>query len=68
VARANPEQPPFEVIGVLGDIRSSSLQEEPQPMVYVAYWEQILRSAAVAVRTAADPRSAGMAEGGGPRA
>jgi putative ABC transport system permease protein len=59
--RGNPGQPPFEVIGVAGDIRGVSLQEEPGPMVYVAYWERIPRRAAIAIRTTADPRfSAGL--------
>jgi predicted permease len=56
--RGNPDQPPFEVVGVLGDVRGDSLLKEPEPMVYVALWERAPAVVSVAVRTASDPRAA----------
>jgi predicted permease len=47
---------PIEVIGVVGDIRTS-LQKTPSPTVYVPYWQIGRPGIAVVVRTAAAPLS-----------
>jgi putative ABC transport system permease protein len=56
--RGNPDQPPFEVVGVLGDVRGDSLLKEPEGMVYVALWERAPAAVSVALRTTSDPRAA----------
>ncbi|HST21470.1 MAG TPA: FtsX-like permease family protein, partial [Blastocatellia bacterium] len=53
--RANINEPPFEVIGVIADIRTISLQEKPGPMVYVPYWERLRPWASLVVRTTSNP-------------
>lgn len=56
--RGDPKAPPYEVIGVVADVRDKGLQEKPGLMVYVPYWEHTPGSAALAVRTAGDPTTA----------
>lgn len=36
--------------GVVGDVRSEDLHEEPEPLVYVALWERAPESASVVIR------------------
>jgi predicted permease len=45
-----------EVVGVTADIRSTSLDKEPVPIIYIPYWQRPRLSAALLVRTAMDPR------------
>jgi predicted permease len=45
-----------EVVGVTADIRSTSLDKDPVPIVYVPYWQRPRLSASLLVRTAMDPR------------
>lgn len=56
--RAEPEEELFEVVGVVGDVRGEGLQEEPEPLVYVALWERVPETASVAIRTESSPLSA----------
>jgi putative ABC transport system permease protein len=56
--RGNPKQPPFEVIGVVGDIRVESLHKNPEPIVYVSMWERAPATASIAIRTQSDPLAA----------
>lgn len=56
--RAVPTEPPFEVVGVVGDIRSEALEKEFDPSIYVSLWERAPETAAVAIRTNSDPRQA----------
>ena len=56
--RGDPKAPPYEVIGVVADVRDKGLQENPGLMVYVPYWDHTPGSAALAVRTAGDPTTA----------
>lgn len=53
--RGDPKEPPYEIVGVVADVRDKGLQENPGLMVYVPYWDRAPSSAAVAVRTAGDP-------------
>jgi predicted permease len=58
---AGTHEPPHEVIGVVGDIRTVRLDEPPVMMIYVSQWERPVRKAALVVRTAGDPRAAAAA-------
>jgi predicted permease len=51
----DPKRPLYEVIGVVGDVRSVSLQEAPGLMVYVPYWDSPPSIGSIVVRTAGDP-------------
>jgi predicted permease len=51
-------QPPFEVVGVVGDIRTAGLDSDAVPSVYVPMWYRSPRNASIAVRTSSDPRGA----------
>jgi putative ABC transport system permease protein len=59
----DPKQGWAEVIGVVADIRTESLDKAPPPMVYVPYWDGdfwqggVWGNATYAVRTAQDPAS-----------
>ncbi len=53
--RAASSEPPFEVIGVIADIRTISLQQKPGLMVYVPYWERLRPWASLVVRTNSNP-------------
>jgi len=45
-----------EVVGVTADIRSTSLDKDPVPVVYLPDWQRPRLSASLLVRTATDPR------------
>jgi putative ABC transport system permease protein len=45
-----------EVVGVTADIRSTSLDKDPVPIIYIPYWQRPRLEAALLVRTAMDPR------------
>jgi predicted permease len=45
-----------EVVGVTADIRSTSLDQDPVPMVYLPDWERPRLGASLLLRTAMDPR------------
>ncbi|HJZ97322.1 MAG TPA: FtsX-like permease family protein, partial [Candidatus Solibacter sp.] len=55
------ENAPVDVIGVVADVRTESLEKDPPAMVYVPYWDGVLWQGAVwgnatyAMRTAQDP-------------
>ncbi len=53
-------EPYIEVVGVVGDVRSS-LQKAPSMTVYVPYWQRDRSSFALHVRTAMDPLAIGNA-------
>jgi putative ABC transport system permease protein len=46
-------RPLLEVVGVVGDVRSSSLDRAPDPTVYLPYWQRIGFDLFVAIRTPA---------------
>jgi predicted permease len=56
--RDDPKEPPYEIVGVVADVRDKGLAENPGLMVYVPYWDRAPSSAALAVRTAGDPLTA----------
>jgi putative ABC transport system permease protein len=45
-----------EVVGVTADIRSTSLDKDPVPIIYIPYWQRPRLAAGLLVRTAMDPR------------
>ena len=49
------EKPDFEVIGVVGDIRTIDLSHAPFNIVYVPYWYRSRESASFVIRSTADP-------------
>jgi predicted permease len=53
--RFDPSDPPFEVIGVVGDIRTIDLAQAPPRMVYVPYWYRSRTEAALVLRSTVDP-------------
>jgi putative ABC transport system permease protein len=56
--RSVPTEPAFEVLGVAGDVRSTGLDKEPEPIVYVSLWERAPETGSIAIRTNSDPRQA----------
>ncbi|HEX3748309.1 MAG TPA: ABC transporter permease [Bryobacteraceae bacterium] len=46
-----------EVIGVVGDARSTSLAQNPVDMLYIPLWQRPQTSSSILVRTAMDPKS-----------
>jgi predicted permease len=58
--RGNPNDPPFEVIGVSADVRSR-LDRDPGMMVYVPYWRRNPTAVSIAVRAVGEPAAAAAA-------
>jgi len=56
--RGDPEEPPFEVAGVVRDV-SIALHKKPVVTVYVPYWVRNRPTMSVVLRTASDPRAVG---------
>jgi ABC-type antimicrobial peptide transport system permease subunit len=48
---------PHEVIGVVADARSTSLDQNPVDMLYIPFWQRPQNSSSILVRTAMDPKS-----------
>ncbi len=46
---------PYEIVGVVGDIRNDKLEKEPQPSVFLANMQDPMGFTNVVVRTASDP-------------
>ncbi|MBB5060978.1 putative permease [Granulicella aggregans] len=57
VIAPNPEQP-YEIVGVVGDVRNDGLHEPIQPQIYVPSTIVIFTGTSILVRTAGDPRAA----------
>jgi macrolide transport system ATP-binding/permease protein len=53
--RFDPSDPPFQIVGVVGDIRTVDLAQEPPRMVYVPYWYRSRTEAAMVLRTTINP-------------
>ncbi len=52
------DQPPLEVIGIVGDVHGVSLQAPPNPTVYLPYWNRQFRPLiSLVARTNGDPRT-----------
>jgi predicted permease len=48
---------PHEVVGVVGDARSTGLDQNPVDMLYIPMWQRPQNSSSILVRTAMDPKS-----------
>ncbi len=53
--RLDPDEAPFEVIGVADDIRTLDLSEPPPMMVYMPYWYRSREVGSFVIRTEQDP-------------
>lgn len=53
--RGDPDEKPFQVIGVVGDVRAVDLSQQPTAMVYVPLTYRSRESGAFVLRTASDP-------------
>jgi hypothetical protein len=53
--RSADREEPFEIVGVVADIRGISLTKQPGPMVYVPYWQRLRTRASIVVRTPVPP-------------
>jgi putative ABC transport system permease protein len=52
----NPQSPAYEVVGVVNDVRGTSLSGNLQfPTVYVPYWRRAFSEISLAVKTTGDP-------------
>jgi predicted permease len=51
----DPNGPSIEVVGVAGDVRGVSLQKQPNPTVYLPYWQRNNTGLSLVVRTEMDP-------------
>jgi putative ABC transport system permease protein len=47
----------LEVVGVVGDARSTSLDQNPVDMLYIPLWQRPQNSSSILVRTAMNPKS-----------
>ena len=54
---ANPNAPWLTIIGVVGDIRHSSLEDEPRPEIYLSHLQAPPVSPFMVVRASGDPSS-----------
>jgi predicted permease len=65
--RNDPRPEWVEVIGVVADVRTDSLDKQPAPMVYVPYWDgaywqgSVWGNATYVIRTSQDPAAMGHA-------
>jgi len=48
---------PWEVVGVVADVKTTGLGQEPMPIVYVPYWSNPLDAVSYAVQTPGDAES-----------
>jgi predicted permease len=54
-SRGQPDEQNFEVVGIVADARTTSLEAVPPLMVYVPYWWRSRPTMTLLVRTAGDP-------------
>jgi macrolide transport system ATP-binding/permease protein len=53
--RGSPDEPPFQVIGVVGDVRAVDLTQQPPAMVYVPLTYRSNETGSFVIRTENDP-------------
>ncbi len=53
--RGDPTEPAIEIVGVVGDVRSIDLSQDPPRMVYMPYWYRSRTTASLVLRTTGDP-------------
>ena len=55
----SPQSPPYEVVGVVNDVRGASLNEKLDfPTVYVPYWRRAFSEITIAAKTTGEPAAA----------
>jgi predicted permease len=54
---STPQAVPFEIIGVVGDVRTSSIDAAPGPAIYISHLQEPSAIATLVVRSAAQPGS-----------
>jgi len=59
VRGTGPQSPPLEVVGVVGEVRASSLEQNPPMIVYEHYWRMQPIGMSFVVRTQANAASVG---------
>ncbi|MBI5084943.1 MAG: ABC transporter permease [Acidobacteria bacterium] len=59
--RSNPKEQPFEVVGIVGDVRGEDLSKQGEPLIYVPLWVRAPSTVVFAVKTAVGPESAAAA-------
>jgi putative ABC transport system permease protein len=55
--RGVPDEQGFEVVGIVGEARTTSLEATPPLMVYAPYWWRSRASLSLLIKTASDPTS-----------
>ncbi len=55
--RGDPDDKPFQVIGIVGDVRAVDLSKQPPAMVYVPFTYRTNNTGSFVIRTANDPAS-----------
>ena len=53
--RGDQKEAPFEIVGIVGDVRAASLQNAPAMMVYVPYWFRSRLKFSLVARTVMEP-------------
>jgi putative ABC transport system permease protein len=48
------DQDPYEVVGIVADVRTTGLEEQTVPIAYLSYWQSQTDAVSYAVRTAGD--------------
>jgi predicted permease len=56
-SRRIPNEQGFEVVGVVGEARMTSLDEQPPLMVYIPYWWRSRPTLAIVIKTEVEPTS-----------
>ncbi|MGI8742345.1 MAG: ABC transporter permease [Bryobacteraceae bacterium] len=56
--RGDEKEAPFEIVGIVADVRAASLQNAPAMMVYVPYWFRSRMKVSLVARTTLDPAMA----------
>jgi len=56
-SRRIPNEQGFEVVGIVGDARMTSLDETPPLMVYIPYWWRSRPTLAILIKTEVEPTS-----------
>jgi putative ABC transport system permease protein len=54
-ATLGADQRPREIVGIVGNIRSTTLESEPSPTIYVPYFQNPWPTMSLVVQTASDP-------------
>jgi putative ABC transport system permease protein len=45
----------YEIVGIVGDVKSLAMPPEPTPEIYLSYWQWPMQTPTMAIRTIGDP-------------